>query len=201
MLCGTVVASQTNIRTYVFDQLLPQTLEYTNTLQHKQNPAKSYVCTWLNVPFGKEIYSQKVKIYVCTFTKIDIFHTVKTYQMYTLCCSYVCMYVVDKSLLWLVQLAFCSEYIPHVPAKGGIYLLCILETQNQLLFVEKCIKLIRFCRSVSTSSVLSWYMGNVHRSVPLILPSTRIHVHMYTVTLTRPKGSNTAFNMISLILG
>ena len=30
-------------------------------------------------------------------------------------------------------------------------------------------------KSVSTSSVLSWYMGNVHRSVPLMLPSTRIH--------------------------
>ena len=34
-------------------------------------------------------------------------------------------------------------------------------------------------KSVSTSSVLSWYMGNVLRSVPLMLPSTRIHVCMY----------------------
>ena len=103
------------------------------------------------------------------------------------------LHVVDKSLLWLVHgiciriYIHCSEDISHVPAKGGIYLLCILATQNQLLFVEKCIKLIRFCRivhqinqvlwkSVSTSSVLSWYMGNVHRSVPLMLPSTRIHI-------------------------
>ena len=28
------------------------------------------------------------------------------------------------------------------------YLLCILATQNQLLFVKKCIKLIKFCRKV-----------------------------------------------------
>ena len=35
------------------------------------------------------------------------------------------------------QLAFCSEDVSHVPAKGGIYLLCILATQLQLLFVEK----------------------------------------------------------------
>ena len=36
-------------------------------------------------------------------------------------------------------------------------------------------------KSVSTSSVLSWYLhGNVHRSVPLMLPSTRIHnIRMY----------------------
>ena len=38
-------------------------------------------------------------------------------------------------------------------------------------------------KSVSTSSVLSWYIGNVRtyvrRLVPLMLPSTRIHVCMY----------------------
>ena len=33
-------------------------------------------------------------------------------------------------------------------------------------------------KSVSTSSILSWYMGNVHRSVPLMLPSTRIHTYV-----------------------
>ena len=34
-------------------------------------------------------------------------------------------------------------------------------------------------KSASTSSVLSWYMGNVHRSVPLMLPLTRIYLYMY----------------------
>ena len=34
-------------------------------------------------------------------------------------------------------------------------------------------------KSVSTSSVLSWYMGNVHRMVPLMLPPTRIYTYIY----------------------
>ena len=42
-------------------------------------------------------------------------------------------------------------------------------------------------KCVSTSSVLSWYMGNVHRSVPLMLPSTRIHNTLYV--LYNGKGS------------
>ena len=32
-------------------------------------------------------------------------------------------------------------------------------------------------KSVSASSVLSQYMGNIRKSVPLMLPSTRIHVY------------------------
>ena len=38
-------------------------------------------------------------------------------------------------------------------------------------------------KSVSTSSVLSWYMGNLHRSVPLMLPSTRIHKYIRTCVM------------------
>ena len=98
---------------------------------------------------------------------------------------YVRMHIVDKSLLWLVH-GICTQYISHVPAKGGIYLLCILATQSQLLFVEVYQINQVLSKSVSTSSVLSWYMGNVLRSVPLMLPSIRIHVYrihvcMYTV--------------------
>ena len=94
--------------------------------------------------------------------------------------TYVRMHIVDKSLLWLVH-GICTQYISRVPAKGGIYLLCILATQNQLLFVEVYQINQVLSKSVSTSSVLGWYMGNVLRSVPLMLPSIRIHVCMYTV--------------------
>ena len=90
--------------------------------------------------------------------------------------TYVRMYIVDKSLLWLVH-GICTQYISRVPAKGGIYLLCILATQSQLLFVEVYQINQVLSKSVSTSSVLSWYMGNVLRSVPLMLPSIRIHVY------------------------
>ena len=46
-------------------------------------------------------------------------------------------------------------------------------------------------KSVSTSSVLSWYMGNVHRSVPLMLFSTRIHTYIHTYICIRLTNGGT----------
>ena len=40
-------------------------------------------------------------------------------------------------------------------------------------------------KSVPTSSILSWCMGNVLRSVPLLLPSTKIHIIYYVAVYIR----------------
>ena len=80
----------------------------------------------------------------------------------------LCVQVIDKSLLWLVHFPHTSQRRDlsiMYPGNSEPITICREVYQiNQVL-----------SKSVSTSSVLSWYMGNVHRSVPLMLPPTRIH--------------------------
>ena len=82
----------------------------------------------------------------------------------------------DKSLLWLV-------HFPHTNQRRDLSIMYPGNTEP----ITVCREVYQInqvlSKSVSTSSVLSWYMGNVHRSVPLMLPSTRIHKYIRTCVM------------------
>ena len=107
---------------------------------------------------------------------LDRFHCCPTLGNY----SIIPLQVVDKSLLGLVH-GICTHCRRSIDLRIDLLRVRtfpMYQPKEGFIYYVSWQLRINYCllKSVSTSSLLSWYMGNVHRSVPLMLPSTRIHV-------------------------